>query len=235
MNRAPCLLSAAAGLLAGALSGCAGGDEAACPLAPAPAELPLATDCWGGGGTPTDGVEVVLGAGSLDFQPLEHDQDIILYRGLQDGVHFFLQARIHGMYSGDHTNVLAENPITLFSVFREDGEPVHVVPCAFRMGYLEVESCTHGLRYGRLTRIADAYKETLFGERVLIRVEVRDPQGRYGMAERWVVPVEEHPPADAAPPDDGDIRDAAPDAAPDATPDAAPDATISDAGLPDGD
>jgi hypothetical protein len=231
MNRARRLDAAVAGFLVGVLSGCAGSDEATCPLAPAPAQAPVETDCWAGGGLPTEGIEVMLGANLGEVQLLEPEQDLVLYRGLQDGVHFFLNARIRGMNPGDPTNVLGANPITLFSVVREDGEPVQLVQCAFRMGYREVDECVYELPFSRLIQIENAYKELLFGERVLIRAEVRDPQGRYGVAERWVHVVEEHPPADAAPPRDADI----PDASPDASPDAAPDAAIGDAGLPDGD
>jgi hypothetical protein len=219
MTRARCLIPAVAGLLAGALNGCAGSDEAACPLALAPAEAPAETDCWGGGGTPAEGIEVMLGANLGEVQLIEPEQDLVLYRGLQGGVHFFLNARIRGMTPGDPKNVLAANPITLFSVMREDGEPVQLVECAFRMGYREVDECAYELPFSRLIQIENAYKEIVFGERVLIRAEVRDSQGRYGVAERWVRVVEEHPPADAAP-------DALPDALPDAGIDAAPDAAL---------
>lgn len=169
-------------------------------------------ECWPGGGTPTPDSEVEIGHGNNEFHPIAPEQDLELYRGPQGGVHFFLNARMRNMDPGNPADVLQPNPISHFNVYDESGERISTRECSYSLGYRDSADGSYEMEYGPLVQLFERYTETAFGQRLRIRVEVRDPEGRYAVDERWVRAVEVADVApDASPPDAGP-----PDASPDA-------------------
>lgn len=146
--------------------------------------------CYGGGGTPTEGAEVELGTGQLEFVAIEDDDEVPLYSGLQGGYHIFGNARIQGMDPGNDSQAAEGKPATWFTVSREDGTVMNVSDCTYPLAYEELSGGRYELPYGRIVQVQARYVPEIYGERVHIKVEVMDGQGRYATDERWAVIVD---------------------------------------------
>ena len=208
-------------LLAGAgAPACGGSDGSPNPGPPdarvtdpdAPDARPL---CYSGGGTPTPGAEVELGAHREGFAVLDEDDDFELHQGTQGGFHFFGQARIRGLAAGDREQPPESNPATWFRAFTEDGTDITLRPCAYPVAYEMNQDGEYVLPYAPILQIENRVVPGIYGQRVRITVEVMDGEGRYARDERWVIAVPAGKP-DAGVPDAG-----------------APDAGAPDAGIPD--
>jgi hypothetical protein len=198
---------------------CGGGDASPDartsdgPDPEAPDARPL---CYSGGGTPTPGAEVDVGAFriGIGYAPLQENEELSVYEGGQGGHHFFLHARIRGMSPGDPDQPLETKPATWFSLYREDGTDFTVAECVYPLAYEMNEAGDWVLPYSPIVQFTGGQVPGIYGKRVRVKVEVMDGEGRYATDEEWVVavPFEE---VDAG------------------VPDPAPDAGVSDAGVPD--
>jgi hypothetical protein len=206
-------------LLAGAgVSACGGGDDGSQRPPDARGTDPNAPDarplCYSGGGTPTPGAEVELGAHRSGYIVLNENDELQLFQGSQGGHHFFAHARIRGLSAGDPEQPPETNPATFFHAFTEDGTDITVRPCAYPLAYEMNEDGDYVLPYPPILQIENRVVPEIYGQRVRITVEVTDGEGRYARDERWVIAV----PADK--PDAG-------------VPAELPDAGVPDAGVPD--
>lgn len=208
-------LAAVLSVLAGVSApGC--GDGGASPDAsPVDGPDPNAPDaraaCYAGGGTPTPGAEVDVGAFQygVGYAPLQENQELDLYAGPQGGHHFFLHARIRGLSPGDQDQPRETQPATWFSIYREDGTDITGPECVYPLAYEMKENGDWVLPYSPLVTLAGGQVPAIYGKRVRIKVEVMDGEGRYATDEEWVVPVPyedvdagvPEPPADAGVPD----------------------------------
>lgn len=143
--------------------------------------------CWSGGGEPTDG-EVEIGAGLDAFEPIEEGQDLELHLGTQGLAHFFINARINGMVTGEHGDS-ANLPYTFFGAYLEDGTAVDITECAARVAFSTPTDEGDALQGGRLLVVDGPYIEMIQGQRLRIMVEVLDRNGLYASDERVVIPV----------------------------------------------
>jgi hypothetical protein len=194
---------------------CGGGDaspDARPPDGTAPDARPL---CYAGGGTPTPGAEVDVGAFryGVGYAQLQENQELIVYAGSQGGFHFFLQARIRGMSPGDQEQPIETQPATWFTMYLEDGTDITLSECVFPLAYEKNEGGDWVLPYSPIVPLAGGQVPGIYGKRVRIKVEVLDGEGRYATDEEWIVPVP-YEEADAG------------------VPDPAPDAGVPDAGVP---
>lgn len=176
-----------------------GGEDPMWDAAPASDARAL---CYSGGGTPAEGAEVELGTGQSEFVPVEDDDEVALFAGLQGGYHVFGNARVKGLDPGGAGLPSEANPATWFTVSREDGTVLNVSECAYPQSYREVDGDTYGLPYGRIVQVAARYVPDIYGERVRIKVEALDSQGRYASDEHWVVIVSAYAPDAGVPPVD---------------------------------
>jgi hypothetical protein len=203
---------------------CGGGD--ASPDAPPDGAASDAPDarpvCYSGGGTPTPGAEVDVGAfrDGIGYAPLQENDELTVYAGGQGGHHFFLHARIRGMSPGDRDEPLETQPATWFTAYREDGTDINVLPCVYPLAYEKNEDGDWVLPYSPLSLIAGGQVPGIYGKRVRIKVEVMDGEGRYATDEQWVIAVPQEEAPDAGPPDAGPPDAGPPDAAPGTAPDA---------------
>lgn len=206
---------ALAGLSAPACS--TGGDDPPADASGAPDTVDARQLCYAGGGTPTPGAEVELGYASAGYAPLNEDDELTVFAGNQGGFHFFLHARIRGLSPGDPAQPLEVNPTTWFSVLTEDGTDITVQSCVYPLAYQQAADGAYVLPYPPLVQIETKRVPGIYGQRLRIKVEVKDAQGRYATDEAWIIAVPKFEP-DAGAPDAG-----------------APDAGVSDAGVPDAD
>lgn len=140
----------------------------------------------------SDGAAVEIGTGTTAFEPLAAEQRLTLYAGPQGGHHFIVHGRMMGMEPGDPRRPGAEdNPSTAFRAFEEGGERVDVMVPPYILGYRDEGDDWHYLPSGRLLIIEEERVASLFGQRVLIQIHVRDAHGRVAMDQAWVVAAEE--------------------------------------------
>lgn len=199
-------------VLAVAVVGCtAAGDSG--PRDGAVDGPPWERTCWSGGGQASADVELVMGFGLGDFQPVEAEQDLPIFRGTQPGRHIELNARMRGFFPGDVDDGLGPAPHTMFSVRREsNGEVLSVLPCTTPLPYRSLGDGWYELAAPRVIIMDERDGLPLDGARVLVRMEVQDPEGRYGQLEVPMVLREE--PLGPAPTDAGVPDAAGPDAGP---------------------
>lgn len=213
LSRGP--LAAAFSVLVGLAAPACGSGDASPDARPSDAEAPDGRPlCYAGGGTPTPGAEVEVGAfrDGVGYAPLQEDQQLDVYAGSQGGFHLFLQARIRGLSPGDRTQPIETQPATFFSMYREDGTDITGTECVFPLAYEMNETGDWILPYPPIVQFAGGQVPGIYGKRMRIKVEVIDGEGRYATDEAWVVavPYEE---ADAGVPDpttDAGVPDAAP-------------------------
>lgn len=147
--------------------------------------LPPAIDCWDGSGTPGDG-EVQLGTGDTAFDPMVDEQEVEVHRGIQGLVHIFLRARVRGLDEGNEDDMNTQ-PYTLFSGHFENGDPIGLFECAMRLPYpIESDPDYLMLDGPRAFVLNEDAVDTIVGQRVLLRVDVLDIEGRYATDEHWV-------------------------------------------------
>jgi hypothetical protein len=171
----------------------------------APDARPL---CYAGGGTPTPGAEVVLGAfaDGVGYTPLAEDDEMPVYAGPQGGHHFFVHARISGLSPGDREQPPETNPATWFTAYLEDGTDITQAPCVFPLAYELNADGEYQLPYPPILQIDSLQVPAIYNTRVRIKVEVMDGEGHYATDERWVIAVPQfapdagvpEPPPDAA-------------------------------------
>ncbi len=165
------------------------------------------TACPGGGGSPDGGpLTVELGTGTLDWEPVTAEQDLVLVAGPQGGHHFIVHARAQGLVPGDPAQPgQSGNPHTTFRVFDEDGLQVDLDFPPYVLGYRESTGGWFVLPSGRILQVTESEVPRLYGSRVRITVQVEDVLDATGADERWVHVIE-----DANPPDGDAGVDAAP-------------------------
>ena len=96
----------------------------------------ILTACGDDGGDSNGPGEVELGSGTIEFESLSADQDLVLISGTQGGYHFIANARIRGLQMGDPDQFGQEdNPITRFAIFDEDGRQIDAMAPPYRLGY----------------------------------------------------------------------------------------------------
>jgi hypothetical protein len=132
------------------------------------------------------GGEVELGTGALEFEPLVNEQELGLVAGPQGGYHFIVHARIRDMVPGD-PNEPVTTPSTRFYVYTEAGEQIDMMTPAYRIAYDDTGDGWFALPGGRTCRVENASVPAIYGQRVRIRVVVRDEQGHTAQDERWVL------------------------------------------------
>ncbi len=148
--------------------------------------------CWSGGGTPAEGAEVVLGTGdNFAFTAVEDDQPLVLFRGLQGGVHFFVLARISGLTANVDDEEPQAWPATWFEAYDEGGNKLSLQTCSYPTPYSDAGDGTYRLSYVRILQLDNDYIPAIYGQRVRLVVEVLDAEGRYARSERWVIATEE--------------------------------------------
>jgi hypothetical protein len=141
-------------------------------------------ECWSGVGNPSAGV-VELGTGITEFEPLLDGQELELHEGPQGGFHFFLHARLQGLFPGELED-RATLPYTHFTAEFADGTEIGLLECASRLPY-EVEGPgSHSLGGGRFLPIRDDSLDRLASEPLLASVAVLDCYGVYAEDRRWV-------------------------------------------------
>jgi hypothetical protein len=143
-------------------------------------------DCWSGVGDPSGGA-VELGTGVTEFEPLLDGQALDLYAGPQGGFHFFLHARLRGLFPGELDN-RATLPYTHFTAEFGDGTRIGVLECASRLPYPVESQGYHALDAGRFLPVHDDFVDRLAAEPVLVSVAVLDCDGLYAEDHRWVIP-----------------------------------------------
>ena len=139
-------------------------------------------------------VTIELGTGETEFEPLEDMQELTLVAGLQGGYHFIANARIHGLDPGTASMPgLESNPVTEFIVLREDGTRIDEAGPSHLLGYKAAASPWFELPSGRILAIDQQLVEeegvvpAIYGERLLLRVEVIDADGIEASDEAWIV------------------------------------------------
>ena len=179
----PCSFSLVALLVS--LAGCPGDDD-------------------GPDANPAD-VMVELGGGAVDFQPLVGTTpDLVLEAGPQGGHHFIVNARMRGFIPGDPSMPgLLGNPATLFSAFTEDGSQIDLMFPPYRLGYQQDDDGFFYLPSGRILQVDEDVVDSLIGQAVLLRVNVRDAQGLESSDERMIIATEPPP----GTPDAGPLAD----------------------------
>ena len=149
----------------------------------------------GGGGdrdAAMDAGTVELGAGSIVFEPLADEDELILWAGPQGGHHFIVHARIKDMVAGDWERPgLPGNPITAFMAFDENDRQVDLMVPPYALGYRDRGDEWMYFPSGRFLRTEEAYVPELFGHRIRVVVEVQDANGVRARDERWIVAVHE--------------------------------------------
>ncbi len=154
--------------------------------------------CGSSSGTTVDAgsVAVEIGTGTTEFEPLAEDESVVLYAGPQGGHHFIVHARVRGLLVGDwQMPGQIGNPATLFSIYNEAGEAVHLERPPYRLGYRAGLEEWAALPSGRIVEVKEGAVAALYGSRVRLVVEVRDVSGATGSDERWVQ-VQEAAPED---------------------------------------
>lgn len=187
-------LAAALCILAGfSAPGCSGGDaspDARTSDGPDPQDArPL---CYSGGGTPTPGASVDIGAFryGVGYDPLEEGEEVAVFQGSQGGFHFFMHARIHGMSPGDRDQPIETHPATWFTMYREDGTDITGSgECVYPLAYEMNEAGDWVLPYSPIVPFTGGQVPGIYGKRVRVKVEVMDGEGRYATDEEWVIPV----------------------------------------------
>lgn len=146
-----------------------------------------------------DGV-IELGTGSLAFEPLAPDAPLVLVNGTQGGNHFIVNARIQGLLPGNPSRPgQLGNPLTRFLLFREDGTRIDALLPPYRLGYRE-SGDWHELPSGTILRVNqemiddEGLVPAIYGERIRIRVEIRDASEEEAGAEIWVIPTQDQSP-----------------------------------------
>lgn len=171
--------------------------------------LATAARCGGGNGDRPDSAVtqgdawVELGTGTVGFEELEPDSDLVLVAGPQGGHHFVLNARMRGLQPGDpEMPGTVQNPSTRFTVWSEAGDQLDIDPPPYRLGYEAVGDGVYGLGSGHIIQVREEEVAALYGTRVRVRVELTDADGATASDERWVVAVEDTGggEADAGPP-----------------------------------
>jgi hypothetical protein len=199
-----------------------GGGGAAPDGRPPDPEAPDARPlCYGGGGTPTPGAEVEIRTfrDGVGLVRLNENDELSVYAGPQGGHHFYVHARIRGMSPGDREQPPETNPATWFSAYLEDGTLISEIPCVYPLAYETDEDGEQALPYAPILQIRSELVPAIYGQRVRIKVEVMDGEGRYVTDEVWVIAASSEPP-------DAGVPDPAPDAGvPDASAPGAPDAS----------
>lgn len=151
--------------------------------------------------------QVEVGTGALVFESLEGDVELALVAGTQGGFHFIVHARIQGLVPGDPSMPgLLGNPQTTFAAFLEDETQIDSQFPPYRLGYDEGAEGWNALPSGRILQMhPDRYDSDniseLFGQRVRLRVDVRDAAGVRVWDERWILVGAPEPAADAGVPD----------------------------------
>lgn len=151
-------------------------------------------------------VEVDIGTGTVEFEPLAEGDELSVVAGPQGGFHFHVHARMSGLAPGDPSMPgLLENPATTFAAFRESGEQIDFGFPPYRLGYVGVGDGQFELPSGRILQIIEDRVPAIYGERIRLTVTVSDDRGRSGAAEATVVAVEstDTGPADAGAVDAG--------------------------------
>ena len=150
--------------------------------------------------TPT-GAWAEIGTGTVGFERLAEDGDMLLVAGPQGGHHFIVTARMHGLEPGNPEEPGSTyNPATRFSVWSESGEQLDIMPGAYHLGYEEAGDGVYELRGGHIIQVREEEVAALYGARVRVRVEITDPSGSKVSDERWVVAIEDtNGPGDGGP------------------------------------
>ena len=150
------------------------------------------TACPGGGSQDAGTMTVELGTGSLDWEPITPEQDLVLVAGPQGGHHFIVNARAQGLVPGDPEHPgQTGNPQTQFSVFDEDGLQVDLQFPPYVLGYVVGGGGWYVLPSGRILQVEESAVPQLYGSRVRIGVHVEDVLGAAGSDERWVHVIED--------------------------------------------
>lgn len=158
--------------------------------------------CSGGDGG--DAV-VELGTGTISFEPLTAEQDLVLVAGPQGGHHFIVHARAQGISPGNpNLPGQTENPATWFEAYTEDGEQIDLMFPPYRLGFVQGDGGWYELPSGRILQVDEARVTALYGQRTRLLVRIRDKDGATGTAETWVRAVEDLNPPDG----DGGVPDA---------------------------
>ena len=166
----PWLFALLGGALAGAASSCGDGGE-------------------GGDEEPPSAAVVELGTGTVDFEPLADESDLILVAGPQGGHHFVVHARMRGLLPGDPSRPgLVGNPATRFTVTDQEGGGLDVGMAPYRLGY-EQRGDDYFLPSARIIQVLEQKVPELYGQRVRIAVDVTDAEDRTASDGRWVVAV----------------------------------------------
>lgn len=147
--------------------------------------IPFAVAAASCGAAPGEGV-VELGTGALAFETLADEQQLGIIAGPQGGYHFIVHARIQLMSPGDPAEPVT-TPATLYKVFREDGTQIDKQNPAYHIAYEDTGDGWFTLPGGRIAQIENEEVPAIYGQRVRIRVEVRDESGRTASDEKWVV------------------------------------------------
>ena len=158
-----------------------------------------------------------IGTGTTSFELLEDGQDLELIAGQQGGYHFIVNASMAGIEPGTPSMPgLLSNPATSFGIFSEAGDRLDAQFPPYRLGYRERTdgSAMFQLPSGRILALADGVDpETLYDQRVELRVEIREEDGPRANDEVFIVAREGEPlpMVDAGPIDAGtDASSAAP-------------------------
>lgn len=164
--------------------------------------------CWGGGGSITPDTELMLGFGMETFTEMVPEQVLDVAYGFQGGSHFDLHARMRGLSPGDLDDRLGPSPHIHFSAYTDDGAQITFNSCSFPGPFRPLDDGWFEMPIGRSVIIDRPFTGQLEGERIRIRGEMQDPDGRYVMAETWVVARDDNPLADAGPVDANGPADA---------------------------
>jgi hypothetical protein len=131
---------------------------------------------------------VELGTGTVNFEPLEDGDELVVVAGPQGGYHFVVHARATGLAAGDPTMPgIPANPRTRFSAIL-DGEEVDMEQSPYRLGY-EQEGDFQVLPSGRILRLLDEIVPAIHGREVVLTVTVEDSEGDTASDERLILAV----------------------------------------------
>jgi hypothetical protein len=129
---------------------------------------------------------VELGTGTVDFEPLDDGDGLVVVAGPQGGYHFIVHARATGLVPGDPTMPgIPDNPRTWFSAVL-DGEEIDFEQSPYRLGY-EQDGDYQVLPSGRILRILNEVVPDIHGQEVVIRVRVEDKEGDTAEDERTIL------------------------------------------------
>jgi len=154
--------------------------------------------CGGGGGardlafSTGDGPATIeLGTGIDAFTPFVDGQPAQVIHGPQGGYHIITAILAHGIWPGTQGQPTApDDPTTTLRAFRADGTEFEITGELLNVFHLPYAPAGDGAWLGdRLLRLMIPSPSTIAGERLLLRAEVVDRDGRMDSDEKHVVAV----------------------------------------------